>query len=108
MMMAKIAMENINTPGRSINVDAAKYAAMRAAILAVLPKASPGITVAELKDAVLPRLPDALFPAGAKAGWWLKGVQLDLEAKRKIARDPASKPLRLRRLVWPLRRSMRR
>jgi hypothetical protein len=46
---------------------------------------------------VLPRLPDALFPGGARAGWWLKGVQVDLEARGAIERLPASKPLRLRR-----------
>lgn len=93
---AKVAMLNVNTPGRSVPVDADKYHAMRAAILAVLPSEPAGITVAELKDAVLPQLPGALFPGGAKAGWWLKGVQLDLEAKGVIERVPASKPLRLR------------
>jgi hypothetical protein len=93
----KVAMENVNTPGRSTNVDADKFEAMRAAILAVLPKAAAGMTVADLKAGVLPRLPDALFPGGDKAGWWLKGVQLDLEAKGIVERVAASKPLRLRR-----------
>jgi hypothetical protein len=92
-----VAMANVNTPGKAINVDADKYEAMRTAILAVLPKAAPGMTVADLKAGVLPRLPDALFPGGDKAGWWLKGVQLDLEAKQLIERVPAAKPLRLRR-----------
>jgi hypothetical protein len=93
----KVAMENVNTPGKAINVDADKYEAMRTAILAVLPKAAPGMTVADLKAGVLPRLPAALFPGGDKVGWWLKGVQLDLEAKQLIERLPAAKPLRLRR-----------
>jgi len=35
-----------------------------------------------------------LFPGGAKAGWWLKAVQLDLEARGLIQRGPV-KPLRL-------------
>jgi hypothetical protein len=95
---ARVAMENINTPGRSIQVDAGKYNAMREAILAVLPESAPGITVAELKTGLLPLLPDMLFPGGAKAGWWLKGVQLDLEAKRLVARVASSKPLRLHRV----------
>lgn len=94
----KAEMENVNAPGRSIRVDAGKYAAMRSAILTVLPVAAPGMSVAELKAGVLPLLPDALFPGGAKAGWWLKGVQLDLEAKRLIARQPDSKPLCLFRI----------
>lgn len=97
---AKVAMENINTPGRSVAVDADKYHSMRTAILAVLPSAAAaaGVTVAELKSAVLHQLPDTLFPGGATAGWWLKGVQLDLEAKGMIERVPGSKPLRLRRV----------
>lgn len=95
--VAKVAMENPNSPDRPVRVDADKYNAMREAILAVLPTAAPGLTVAEAKARLLPLLPDALFPGGAKAGWWLKGVQLDLEAKGVITREN-SKPLRLHRL----------
>lgn len=93
----KVAMENPNSPDRPVRVDADKYQAMRDALLAVLPATEPGLTVAEAKARLLPLLPDALFPGGDKAGWWLKGVQLDLEAKGLIARE-ATKPLRLHRL----------
>ena len=93
----KIAIENVNSPGRTVRVDAAKYQAMKAAMLAVLPSTSPGLTAAEMKQRLLPHLPDALFPGGAKAGWWMKGVQLDLEAKGVVARED-TKPLRFRRL----------
>ena len=94
----KVVMENVNSPGgHVVRVDADKYNAMKRAILAVLPKAVTGMTVADLKKGLLPRLPQDLFPGGAKAGWWLKGVQLDLEAKGLIARID-SKPMRLRRL----------
>ena len=93
----KIAMENVNSPGHIVRVDADKYIAMKRAVLTVLPKTSPGLTVAELKVHLLPHLPDDLYPGGAKAGWWLKGVQLDLEAKGLIARV-ATKPLRLHRV----------
>jgi hypothetical protein len=96
-MTARVAMENVNNPARSVRVDADKYHAMRDAILAVLPPAAPGLTVADAKARLLPLLPEALFPGGAKAGWWLKGVQLDLEAKGLIARED-SKPLRLHRV----------
>ncbi len=91
----KIDIENVNTPGRTERVDRAKYQAMRDALLRVLPKTSPGLTVAEAKTLLLPLLPDALFPGGAKAGWWLKAAQLDLEAKGLIQRENG-KPLRLR------------
>lgn len=95
-LSAKVAMDNVNSPGRPVRVDADKYQAMRDALLAVLPGSSPGLTVAEAKSRLLPLLPEALYPGGAKAGWWLKGVQLDLEAKGVIAREQ-TKPLRLHR-----------
>lgn len=96
--VTKVVMENVNSPGgHVVRVDADKYNAMKRAILAALPKNATGMTVADLKQRVLPLLPDDLFPGGAKAGWWLKGVPLDLEAKRLSARID-SKPLRLHRL----------
>ena len=91
----KIEIENVNSPGHVERVDRAKYAAMKEALLSVLPKASPGLTVAEAKAELLPLLPQALFPEGAKAGWWLKATQLDLEAKGVIQREK-TRPLRLR------------
>ncbi|MEL6871006.1 MAG: hypothetical protein AAFO81_14495 [Pseudomonadota bacterium] len=92
----KIVVENINTPGRTSRVNAAKYQAMRTAYLAVLPASAPGATQAELMAAVRSHLPDALFPGGKTSGWWLKTVQLDLEAKRLVVRC-ATKPLRWHR-----------
>lgn len=68
--------------------------AMRAALLRALPRQPRGMTVAQAKQALLPHLPASLFPQGATAGWWLKAVQLDLEAKGVIERLPGT-PLRL-------------
>lgn len=93
---AKIRIENVLQPGKSYSADAAKYEAMKKAVLAVLPKASPGLTVAEVQDRIMAHLPQDLFPGGAKSGWWMKAVQLDLEAKGVIARTRTS-PLRLHR-----------
>lgn len=93
----RIEMLNATSPGHVVRVEKAKYDAMKAALLVAVPRAVPGLTVAEIKERVLPLLPDDLFPGGAKAGWWLKGVQLDLEARGVIARE-AVKPLRLHRL----------
>lgn len=90
----KITIQSITSPGHTERVNRAKYMAMREALIAILPTDPPGITVAEAKEALLPHLPDELFPAGAKAGWWLKAVQLDLEAKKVIRRGPG-KPVRL-------------
>ena len=92
----KIEIENVTSPGRTERVNRAKYEAMRDALLAVLPDTAPGLKVPDVKATLLPLLPDALFPAGEKAGWWLKAVQLDLEAKGVIRRAP-SKPVQLYR-----------
>jgi hypothetical protein len=93
----RVTIENVNVPGYTVTVDAAKYGAMRKAIVAVMPSAEPGLTQVEIRRAVLAHLPGKLFPGGAKAAWWAKMVQLDLEAKRIVVRE-ATKPLR-----WHLR-----
>ena len=95
-MADTILTENPNHPGKTYLVDAAKYEAMRGAMLQALPTEDPGLAVPALKAALLPLLPDPLFPGGATAGWWLKCVQLDLEAKGLIVRAAGS-PVRLRR-----------
>ena len=90
-----VEVQNVITPGSRRNVDAGKYNAMKEAMLAVLPREAPGMTVAAIKPAVLPRLAQELFPGGDKAGWWIKCVQLDLEAKGALKR--VEKPVRLYR-----------
>lgn len=96
----RIEIENVNTPGKIERVDRAKYLAMRQALLTVLPEAAPGLKVLDAKEALLPHLPEALFPQGKTAGWWLKAVQLDLEAKGAIKRAPGS-PVQLYRTGAP-------
>lgn len=90
----KIEIESITSPDWSGRVNRAKYMAMREALIPILPPEAPGMTVAEVKAALLPNLPEELFPGGEKAGWWLKAVQLDLEAKGVIARGSKG-PVRL-------------
>ena len=92
----RLLVENVNHPGKAYSLDAAHYQAMRRALLKVLPAKTPGLTLAEVSAAVLADLPDELFPGGATAGWWLKAVQLDLEAKGTISRERTT-PLRLHR-----------
>lgn len=94
---ARVMLENINHPGSARSADAKMYQAMKHAFLKVLPGKSPGLTVAEVEERVLPHLPQDLYPDGAKAGWWTKAVQLDLEAKRIIAREKTT-PLRLHKV----------
>jgi hypothetical protein len=89
-------MENVNHPGRVVRVEAAKYNAVRDAIISVLPSQPPGLTLVQLREAVRPLVSSDIFPEGFKAGWWVMGVQLDLRAKKVIATEN-SKPLRLYR-----------
>jgi len=98
-MMARperIEIENVLQSGKTYRVEAGKFTAMRDAMLAVLPAEAPGLTPSEIKAAVLSRLPEELFPGGDKAGWWIKAVQLDQEAKGVLARSTA--PVRLYRV----------
>lgn len=88
----KVVVENVNCPGQTSNVDAEKYHAMRKVLLKVMPKKAPGLTQKEMFEAILPHLPEDLWPGGAKAGWWAKCVQLDLEAKELLVRTK-TKPL---------------
>jgi hypothetical protein len=95
-MSDKITVQNVGQPGKTYRVDAAKYTEMRAAVLAITPGEAPGITPAQIIEAVKPHLSEALFPGGETAGWWVKCVQLDLEAKGILKRAPKS-PVRLYR-----------
>lgn len=96
--MEKVEISNINVPGRTAKVDAEKYEAMKSAILKVTPKKTPGISASEMVEKVKPLLPEKLWPKGEKVGWWQKTVQLDLEAKGQLKRDPKSKPMKWYRL----------
>jgi hypothetical protein len=89
----RITVENVNVPGKTSRVNAAKYEAMKQAMFRVLPKEAPGLTQVEVREAVIPHLPEDLYPGGSTAGWWAKTVQLDLEAKGIVIRE-ATKPLR--------------
>jgi hypothetical protein len=95
-MADKIEVENVGQPGKTYRVDAEKYHAMREAVLKVLPVEKPGLPVGDVIAAVKPFLPEALFPGGETAGWWVKCVQLDLEAKKVVGRTPG--PVRLYRV----------
>ncbi len=93
----KLEVENINVPGQVTRVNAAKYSAMKVALLHILPNQPPGLTQKEIQQQVKPHLPDDLFPQGQTSGWWAKTVQLDLEAKGSVVREK-TKPLRWHKL----------
>jgi hypothetical protein len=89
----RITVENVNVPDRTTRVNAVMYRAMKEAMLTILPRQAPGLTQSEIREAVVQHLPEELYPGGAKAGWWAKTVQLDLEAKGSVIREQ-TKPLR--------------
>ncbi len=89
-----VEVENVNHPGKTSRVNAEQYLAMKTALLKALPVGRPGLTQAEMGAAVLPYLPEDLWPGGEKAMWWVKTVQLDLEAKGIIDRDTNASPTR--------------
>lgn len=96
----RVMLENANHPGQVRSADGRMYRAMRAAMLQVLPDKAPGLTQIEIQRDVIAHLPSELFPGGAKSGWWSKAVQLDLEAKGLVVREP-SRPLRWHRRPDP-------
>lgn len=87
-----IEVLNVNHPDYRGRANAAKYAAMKEAILKGL-AGSDGMTQSETKDAAKPHLPQDLFPDGKPSGWWSKTVQLDLEARGEMGRTQ-TKPLK--------------
>lgn len=88
-----INARSVNVPGYSHRVRADMYEAMLRTMLKVLPHKAPGLTQAEMWDALVAAAPRNLFPSSGKVGWWMKTVQLDLEARRKLVREK-TKPLR--------------
>jgi hypothetical protein len=91
-----VSVRTPNKPGYVSRVDAVKYEAMRKTMMKVLPRKAPGLTQAEMWDSLTVAAPKSLFPDPGKVGWWMKSVQLDLEAK-KIVRREDTKPLRWHR-----------
>lgn len=88
-----VTVENVNTPGKTTQLNTVKYHAVRDAMLRFLAKDAPSLTFAEIKFAALTHLPENMFPGGDKLGRWQESVQLDFEAKGVIKRA-TTKPLR--------------
>jgi hypothetical protein len=94
---AKVEIRNANNPGWSGRVDAAKYEAMKYALLRVIPRGAPGLTQTEMRNKAVFHLPAHVFPNGEKADWWSKCVQLDLEHRGELVREKTARPIRWHR-----------
>ncbi len=88
----RVQVRTPNVPGYTATVDRTKYDAMRKVLLQVVPKGA-GLTQSEMWDAARKVAPAEHWPGGEKVEWWVKCVQLDLEAQGVLRRD-GGKPLR--------------
>ena len=86
-------------PGPAVN--AAKYEAVRAAILAALPSEGNGLTWNQMVDTIARQVPPGMFAHLGSVRWYAKTVQADLEAHGQIVRVPNSRPWRLLRVAAP-------
>lgn len=97
---ATVETRNINyargTGGTRI--DAAKYEAVKHAILKSVPRSARGIEFMELINAVTDHLPGGKIPGGGSIPWYITTVKPDLEARGLIERIEGAKPQRLRRI----------
>jgi hypothetical protein len=90
----KIDVQNINHPGLIKSVDAAMYAAMRKAYLAVVPEDGPGLTLDAIR--FRPSSRTTYSPAAPRPIGGPRPSSSTLEAKGVLVRDKST-PLRLRK-----------
>lgn len=88
-----IEVFNINKPGQSSFVRKDKYEEVKRVLRALMPDTSPGLTQDEMAILVIQNVSGTVFEDNTKAGWWMKTVQLDLEARQVMIREKTS-PLR--------------
>lgn len=99
--MTSIEARNVNHPQHRENLKAEKYNVIREAMLASLSDEA-WMPFAELENKVRAWLdgadvPKTLFPKPGSVRWYCKAVQLDLEARGEIERQPKKSPLHLRK-----------
>ena len=91
--LEKIEVFNVNKPGSSSFVQKDKYEEVKRVLRELMPAASPGLTQDEMAALVVENVSGTVFEDMNKAGWWMKTVQLDLEARQVMIRE-STKPAR--------------
>ena len=85
---------------QGVNIERAKYDAVRAAILADIDAAEErerGVLLQGMGGRIEPGLPAGLFPDDGKGiTWYVMAVKQDLEARGDIEQVPGARPQRLR------------
>lgn len=89
---------NANEGAGGTRCDAAKYEAVRDAMLTAVPQSDEGIPFKDLPMAIRAQLPAGEIPGGGNISWYTTVVKLDLEARGIIERIPGAKPQRVRKL----------
>jgi hypothetical protein len=64
----KIETENVNHPGHVTGIDSDMHEAMKRASLKALPKTSPGLTEAEIRERAITHLPVSARSSGNLVG----------------------------------------
>jgi hypothetical protein len=86
----KMEVFNIHHPGSSSFVQKDKYEEVKRVLKEYMPAASPGLTQDEMAALVVEKVSGTVFEDRTKAGWWMKTVQLDLEARQVMTREKTS------------------
>lgn len=95
--MARVQLRHPEPGRRAPRIDSAMYEAVRAAILAALPREGEGLAFSRLAAEVERRTPPQLWKERS-IGWFTTAVKLDLEARNLVERIPGAGPQRLRRV----------
>lgn len=86
------------TPGkRPTKIARWKFAAVRKALLKVVPRRGAGVEARELPKRMLPYLTAAQRRALGSASWYAVTVKLELEVRGELVRVPGAKPQRVLR-----------
>ena len=96
-MTDTIEVLNVKPEKTPTRVDRGRYAAMKRALLRVIPRRKEGVPFRELSTLVRAELPGGELPGGGSIGWHVTTVKLDLEARGSIERVPGASPQRVRR-----------
>ena len=99
--MSTIRARNVDHPEHRENLKAEKYGVIREAMLSTL-SVDDWMAFSDLEDGVrawlkTEQVPEPLFPKPGSVRWYCKAVQLDLEARGEIERQPKKSPLHLRK-----------
>lgn len=84
---------------QGVNIERAKYEALRRALLRIIPSHAQGVLFGELPGLIRQELDASLFAPHAGLHWYLTTVKLDLQARGEIEIVAGARPQRLRRRV---------